>query len=285
MTVRIGTLAAHFRRDVEHDLDRLAWVLRDAFVDRLDLVVIPHGAIGGYHDGLDGTERTTDLPPAITLDGPELERVRLAARSTVVCLGVTEDRGARRANTAVCLDGDGILGVHRKVHLPRGEVGDYEPGRELAAFDTPVGRIGMLVDYDKTFPETARALASDGARLLAVPSAWPASRTATTASLTRDRERRMFDLYDQARAAENQVVVASANQTGRHGELRFFGRSKVVAPDGDLVAVVGGRAGMAVAELDLDAVVERARRRFHHLDEHRATYPDGRLVDGTSTRR
>ena len=37
----------------------------------------------------------------------------------------------------------------------------------------------MLICYDKAFPEAARALALDGAEIIACISAWPASRTAT----------------------------------------------------------------------------------------------------------
>lgn len=43
--------------------------------------------------------------------------------------------------------------------------------------DTPVGRLGLLIDYDKTFPEAARSLALDGAQILACLSAWPTSVT------------------------------------------------------------------------------------------------------------
>ena len=162
-----------------------------------------------------------------------------------------------------------MLGVHRKVHLPAGEVAWYRAGDGFAAIDTPVGRIGLLVDYDKTFPEAARCLALDGAELLVCPCAWPASRTNRAQSLPRDRQRRLFDLYDRARAAENQVWLVAANQTGRHGGLRFLGQSKIVRPDGEVVAAVGARAGLAVADIDLGTGLDDARRRFHHLKERR----------------
>ena len=75
----------------------------------------------------------------------------------------------------------------------------------------------MLIDYDKTFPESARSLALDGAEILACLSAWPTSITNRAPRMAQDRQARLFDLYDQARAAENQVVLASSNQTGAHG--------------------------------------------------------------------
>jgi predicted amidohydrolase len=134
---------------------------------------------------------------------------------------------------------------------------------------TPVGRLGLLVDYDKTFPEAARCLALDGAELLVCVCAWPASRTNRARSLAGDRQRRLLDLYDRARAAENQLWLLSANQIGRHGTLRFLGQSKVVRPDGEVVASVGARAGVVTVDIDVATGIDRARRRFHHLKERR----------------
>jgi predicted amidohydrolase len=225
-----------------------------------------------------GAGDVPDLPRSHRLDGAEVAAVvatvravasgRLDGSGMVVCFGMTEDVDGDRANTAVCVDAGGVLGVHRKVHLPAGEVAWYRAGDGFAALDTPVGRLGLLVDYDKTFPESARELALDGAEVLVCPSAWPASRTNRADTLVRDRQRRLFDLYDRARAAENQVWLVSANQTGRHGALRFLGQSKVVRPDGEVVVSAGARAGLVTAGIDPGALHE-ARRRFHHLKERR----------------
>jgi predicted amidohydrolase len=187
----------------------------------------------------------------------------------VVCVGYCEDGGGERYNAAVCVSGDGVLGRHRKVHLPAGEVAAYSPGDRFDAFDTPVGRIGMLIDYDKTFPESARSLTLDGAQILACLSAWPTSITNRAPRMAQDRQARLFDLYDQSRAAENQVVLASSNQTGAMGGMRFLGQAKVVGPGGEILARTWAKAGLAVAELDLAAELERARRILRHLDELR----------------
>ncbi len=274
----IGTVSAHFRRDVEFDLERVRGIAADARDRRVELLVLPHGILGGYHDVLDATAVDDDpvLPPAFDLDGREVTGLlALCDDLTVVC-GITERVGDRRSNTALCVVDTELVGTHRKVHLPTGERDHYVAGDSFDVVDTPVGRIGMMVDYDKTFPESGRALASAGAEILAVPCAWPASRTNRADTLTRDRQRRMFDLYDQARAAENQVVLVSANQVGRHGVSRFFGQSKIVRPDGDVAACVGSRSGMAVSDLDVTGAVARARRRFFHLGERRQTAYGGR---------
>ena len=155
------------------------------------------------------------------------------------------------------------------MHLPAGETAAYSPGDRFEAFDTPAGRIGMLIDYDKTFPESARSLALDGAEIVACLSAWPASITDRAPRMPQDRQAKLFDLYDQARAAENQVVLASSNQTGSMGGMRFLGQAKVVGPGGDILARTWSKAGLAVAELDVAAEIDRARRVLHHLGERR----------------
>lgn len=245
-------------------------IIEAARAQGVHLLVLPDATLGGYLSDLRHPDPRL-LPPGLVEDGPELRRVAAAARDLVVALGYAEevvvDGRALLYNAAVCLNGDGVLGRHRKVHQPAGESLVYAAGATFTAFDTPLGRMGMLIDYDKTFPEAARTLAGDGAGLIACLSAWPASVTDRASRLPQDRQSRLFDLYDCARAAENQVVWASSNQTGVMGGLRFLGQAKVVGPGGDILRRTSSKGGMAVAELDVAAELARSRRVLHHLAE------------------
>jgi nitrilase len=266
--VRIAAAAAHFGRDLEFDIARVGKLIGDARRAGAALLVLPDAALGGYLADLRRPDPEA-LPPALKPGDPPIQRIARLAAEMVVCVGYCEADGAGRYNAAVCVSGDGVLGRHRKVHLPAGETAAYTPGTGFSAFDTPAGRIGMLIDYDKTFPEGARSLALDGAEIVACLSAWPTSVTNRAPRLAQDRQARLFDLYDQARAAENQVVVASSNQTGTMGGLRFLGQAKVVGPGGDILARTWSKAGLAVAEIDVAAEIRRARLVLHHLAERR----------------
>lgn len=267
-TVTLGALAGNFGRDLPRCVGKAVGIIDAAARDGVDLLVFPHATLGGYLGDLRAPSAET-LPPALDPEGPELTAVAAAAGDMTVCIGYTEAGDGTRYNTAVCLTGDGVLGVHRKVHQPVDEGTHYAAGETFRAFDTPVGRLGMLIDYDKTFPEAARTLAGDGAQLLACLSAWPASLTNRAPRLVQDRQSRLFDLYDCARAAENQVVWVSANQTGTMGRLRFLGQSKVVGPGGDVLARTWAKAGLALADLDVAGEVGRARTVLDHLRERR----------------
>jgi len=186
-----------------------------------------------------------------------------------IVAGYCEDGGDTRYNSVVCVTGDGVLGNHRKVHQPLSEDASYSSGDRFHAFDTPVGRIGMMICYDKAFPESARALALDGAEIGVCVSAWPGARTNAAADLAEDRWKRRFDLFDRARALENQIVWLSANQSGTFGSLRFVGSAKVVDPGGEILADTGVGGGIAVAELDVAQALKTARRSMGHLRDRR----------------
>ncbi|KWX65741.1 carbon-nitrogen hydrolase family protein [Mycobacterium sp. NAZ190054] len=265
----IGAVAAHFGRDVDRSVAKVVGIIEAAARDGVRLLVFPDACLGGYIGDLRCPD-PGDPPPALDPDGPEIGAVIAAAGPMTVCVGYAEAApGGTRYNSAICVSGDGVLGTHRKVHQPAGESLAYLAGDAFTAFDTPVGRVGMLIDYDKTFPESARTLALDGAQIIAALSAWPASVTDRASRLPADRQSRLFDLYDCARAAENQVVLVSANQTGIMGSLRFLGQAKVVGPGGDVLATTRSKGGLASAEVDVVAEIARARKVLDHLAELR----------------
>jgi len=264
-------VAASFGRDVSKCLEQVERIVADARRRGASLVVFPESALGGYlyEPLVAGAPVTCAPPPALRRDGEEIARVAQIAADVVVCIGYTEHAPGGPYSSAVCVNGDGILGHHRKVHLPAGERGSFNAGTGFGAFDTPIGRIGMLVCYDKTFPEAARQLALDGAGLIASLSAWPLCRVDPAMVLRRDLQVRHFNLLDEARALENQVVWVSSNQVGRFGRLRFPGQAKVVDPRGRVLAKTGFRAGAALARVDAPGVVAAARERLNYLDDRR----------------
>lgn len=242
-------------------LERIVHEIESARSSGASMVVLPETALGGYLD-------PAGQPAApIELDGPEIRQLCEAAAELVVCVGFTERGQGRPYSSAVCVSGDGLLGHHRKVHLPPSELEAFAPGDGFAAFDTPVGRVGMLICYDKIFPEAARTLALDGAEVIASLSAWPVCRQNPARRMTSDRQTRHFNLLDEARALENQVVWVSSNLTGRIGPLRFFGQSKVVDPDGSVLARTGGRAGTAFAAVEPRAAIAASRSTISHLED------------------
>ncbi len=262
----VAAVAGSFGRDIDACVERVEQTTRLARARGATLVVFPETALGGYiHEP--GPGETAAAPPALPSHAEAFGRLAGAAGPAVICVGYTEAAPGGPFSSAVCLSGDGVLGHHRKVHLPPGERGVFTPGDRFAAFDTPVGRLGMLVCYDKVFPEAARALSLDGAEIVACLAAWPVCRLRPARRPRDDRQVHHLNLLDQARAVENQVVWVSANHHGRVGRLRFPGQAKVVDPSGRVLATTGDRAGIALARIDARAAVAAVRAELSHLDD------------------
>ncbi|WP_375431566.1 carbon-nitrogen hydrolase family protein [uncultured Friedmanniella sp.] len=269
--------SAEFGRDLDAAYARIAGLIDDARAVGTDMLVLPEACLGGYLPSLGSAtddeetrvRRSANLPPALELDGPELGRVVALAGDMLVLLGIREAAGPITYNTAVALTGDGVLATHRKVHQPLGENLCYAASDSFEAFDSPVGRIGMLICYDKAFPEASRTLALDGAEVIAALSAWPAARTATAANLEDDRWKKRFDLYDQARALDNQVLWIASNQAGTFGSLRFVGNAKIVGPGGDVLSATGVGPGLATATVDVQRELAGTRGGMYALRDRR----------------
>ncbi|MCO7220535.1 carbon-nitrogen hydrolase family protein [Klenkia sp. PcliD-1-E] len=273
-TTTFAAVAAPFGRDLDAAFARIEGLVADARARGVQLLALPEATLGGYlaslgDHGVAEVLPEHELPPALDVDGPEVARLAAIAGDMVVTAGFCESDGADRYNTAVAVTGGGVLGVHRKVHQPLGESNVYAAGDGFRAFETPVGRMGMMICYDKAFPEAARTLAVDGAEVVVCMSAWPGSRTGAAADLAEDRWTRRFDLFDQARALENQIVWVSANQSGTFGSLRFVCSAKVVGPGGDVLATTGTAPGTAVASVDVAEALNGARRSMGHLRDRR----------------
>ena len=150
MTTTVAAVADNFGRDIDAALVRIEQLVGAAREAGARLVALPEATLGGYLSTLDGDPAS--LPPALDIDGPEVKRLAALAGNLVITAGLCESDGTNRYNTAVAVTGDGLVGVHRKVHQPLGEGASYAAGDAFRAFDSPVGRLGMMICYDKAFP-------------------------------------------------------------------------------------------------------------------------------------
>jgi predicted amidohydrolase len=265
--ITLGVVSAPFDRDLEADFARIAALIDQARSQGVQLLALPEAALGGYVSDLGGS---APPPPPFRVGGPEIARLAELAGDMVVCAGYCEQsEDGALYNSVVCVSGGGVLGNHRKVHQPLREDAHYAAGTGFTAFDTPIGRVGMMICYDKAFPESARSLALDGAQIVVCVSAWPGSRTNAPDNLQDDRWKHRFDIFDQARALENQIIWLSANQSGSFGSLRFVGSAKIVGPGGDVLAGTGVAEGLAVATVDVGESLGQARRAMGHLRDRR----------------
>jgi len=146
-------------------------------------------------------------------------------RSCHVVYGFAEKDDGKVYNASALVGRGRLIGVYRKIHLYFREKLFFDEGDlGFRVFDTPLGRIGIMICFDWYFPESARSLALQGAELIAHPAnlVLPYCQDAMV-----------------TRCLENRVFAATANRVGEEDrggvKLRFTGRSEVVTPEGELL--------------------------------------------------
>jgi predicted amidohydrolase len=215
--------------------------IADAVASGADVVVLPELVTSGYM--FESAEEAAEV--AIAPDDPLFEEWAAEAGSAVVIGGFAErgDDGLTY-NSAAVVDASGVIGVYRKVHLWDREKLWFAPGADPPrVFDTPAGRIGVLVCYDVEFPEMPRMLALTGAELICVPTNWPYTERP-------DGERPGEVHIAMAAARVNRVFIACCDRTGTERGQHWNGGTSIVSEDGWVLDSQSG-AGQALATVDL----------------------------------
>jgi len=189
----VRVAAIHHRprnsKSSQDNLIQFSELISKAATQKADIVCLPEGItlVGTNHNYISASE---------PVPGPTTQFLGDIARKNnlYIVAGILERNGDTVFNTAVLLDRSGNLaGKYRKVSLPREEIdGGITPGNSFPVFDTDFGKIGLMICWDVTFPEPARALAQKGAEIIFLPIAGGDV------------------ILTKARAIENQVYLVSS---------------------------------------------------------------------------
>jgi predicted amidohydrolase len=245
--MRVAAIQLTSTADRARNLETAENLVAEAASDGARLIVLPEmfNVLGDSEVLRAGAE---------PLDGPSLRWAEGQARRHGVWLvagSIMERIGGQERvfNTSCLLDPEGgRRTIYRKIHLfdcdvpgaSYHESATVMPGRDIVCTEADAVSLGLSICFDLRFPELFRVLALDGARMIALASAF-------TERTGRDH----WEVLVRARAIENQVFLIAANQVGASTpKLRWFGRSMIVDPWGVILAQAPDRECYVVADLD-----------------------------------
>lgn len=206
-SIRVAAISFEPRKlALKENADKLKMLFRKAAAEGARLAVAPEGVLEGYivNEILNGKispDRMKDV--ALSINDPMILSFRQLAKEIDLCMvfGFAEKIGEDVFNTAIFIDGQGnICGKYHKMQLAEGCHPDWwfnRLGTEARAFDTPLGRVGVMICNDRWNPLLAQILRLDGASLIVVPSFGSSSRAQDEAVL--------------ARSVENGIPLVEAN--------------------------------------------------------------------------
>jgi beta-ureidopropionase len=267
-TIRAAIIQANANLPKEEAIDKHVGLIAKAAGEGAQITCLQEIFNGPYFPAEQDPKWYATAEPE---DGPTVTRMRELARDHGMALIVPFYEEAQPGvyyNSAVVIERDGtVLGKYRKTHIP--QVGPcfwekfyFKPGNlGYPVFETSVGRVGLIICYDRHFPEVARQLGLKGAELVFNPSA-------TVESLSRY----LWELEQPAHAVANGYWIAAINRVGTEEPLnpnRFYGSSYFCDPRGQIVARASEDADeVLIADLDLGKARE-VRNTWQFLRDRR----------------
>jgi len=145
-----------------------------------------------------------------------------------------------------------VLGISRMVHIVQAkhfyEQDYYTPSNTgFKVYNTRYGKIGVVICFDRHFPEAIRVMTLMGAEIVVIP-------TANTKGEPLD----FFEWELKIAAYHNQVYIAMVNRVGKEADMDFCGESIIVDPYGNVVKKANDKEQLLTATIDLD-LIKKAR--------------------------
>lgn len=230
--------------DLGANLEMSTAAIVEAVAAGAQIVVLPELVTSGYLFADAAEARSA----ALSADDPAFDRWAAAAGDAVVVAGFCElaDDGGL-FNSAVAIDRGEVIGCYRKTHLWDREKLIFTPGDRLPpVLATRYGALAVMVCYDLEFPEVTRAVAVQGAELIAAPVNWP--------RMPRPEGERVGEVITAMSAARtNRVAIAVCDRAGEERGQQWAEGTVIINADGWVTAEVGSGTGIAIADVDLAA--------------------------------
>jgi N-carbamoylputrescine amidase len=274
---RIGLVQMACGLDPNENFAKAEWKVREAAGKGAQIICLQELFRSQYFCREENPDQFALAEP---VPGPSTEALGKLARELGVA--IVASLFERRApglyhNTAAVIGPAGeIEGLYRKMHIPDDplyfEKYYFAPGDlGFPNFETPFGRVGVLVCWDQWYPEAARLVALAGANILFYPTAigWHPSEKAQYGAAQLDAWRTI----QRSHAIANGIYVAAVNRVGYEGPpsrgLEFWGSSFVADPFGQVVAEASSSTEETlVVECD-PSRVEEVRRNWPFLRDRR----------------
>jgi predicted amidohydrolase len=248
----------------EENLSKAEKMIRKAAKKNIDIAILPEIFNGPYNTSF--FRQYSETYPSSTTD--LLSSLSKELGIYIIGGSICEKEGDHYYNTSYSFDRYGnLIGKHRKIHLFDIDIKDkisfkesdiLSCGSNSTVFNTEFCKIGVLICYDMRFPELAKKMVKEGAKIIISP----ASFNMTTGPAH-------WELLTRTRAIDNQVYFLAASPARDiKSSYISFGHSIIVDPWGEIIAEADEKECILFGNLDLD-FIEKIRQELPLLKHAR----------------
>ena len=250
--MRIALVQLRMTTDMQENFEKALVSMEQAAAEGAQLICFPEIQLSPFFPQFEGQDASHY---ALTLESNIVDGLRRKCRELGVVafpnLYLQDSSNYYDATLAIEADGS-ILGVSKMVHVVNVpcffEQDYYTPSDTgFQVYSTSVGRVGVVICFDRHYPESLRTCALSGAELIVVPTA-----------NAKNEPLELFDWEIRVPAVQNGVYIAMCNRVGVEDNMHFAGGSIVVGPEGEVISRASDEEELLLADLEL-AVIEQSR--------------------------
>lgn len=228
--MRLALVQMSDSRNMESNIEKSIQAILDAACAGADLVLFPEVQLSEFFPQYPGQDVRKYL---LSIDSPVVRRFCNACQENHIMAvpNIYLLENDLPYDASLLIDETGhIQGIQKMVHVAQAdkffEQDYYTPADDgFQIFETPFGKIGIVVCFDRHYPESIRTEALQGADLILIPTV-----------NTKAEPSEMFEWELRVQAFHNSVFIAMCNRVGAEGEMDFSGESIVVDANGNVLA-------------------------------------------------
>ncbi len=262
MKFKIALAQINSNENIENNLQKIEKMIKEAAVSGAELIAFPENA---EYIGTDYPGNAQQVP------GPVTDSFSAWAKQYQIyihCGSITQKReGGTPYNTSFLWNKEGkVIGKYSKLHMfdidmdegpSYKESDETSAGNEIVVSKTKLGNFGFAICYDMRFPEIFKLMALNGAQVIFVP-----------ADFTMNTGKDHWMALLRARAIENTCYIAAPGQIGQKPEFMAYGKSIVIDPWGNVIAMASDEEQLVYAQIDT-TLIDKVRRQVPSLQNIR----------------
>ena len=242
--------------NIIENLDKSLKALEEASLNDADLIVYPEIQLTKFFPQYPG-KPNDDY--AVTMEDEIINKFKESCKKYEIMsapnLFLFEENNYYDATFLINKEGE-IIGKQKMVHIAQAEQfyeqDYYTPSEEgFLIFNTEHGKIGIVICFDRHYPESIRTQTIKGADLIIIPTA-----NVKTEPLD------IFQYEIQVQSYQNSVYIAMCNRVGNEDKMNFAGESIVTDPNGKVIKKADDKEQIIYVDIDIQEA--RNIRKSHH---------------------
>lgn len=253
--MRLAMAQMSMCENVGINLQRTLRYIQSAAESKADLILFPEIQLSPFFPQYHNRSASKYL---MTLDSPEIKAIQACCKQYRIYASpnIYLHLNGNNYDASLMIDSNGdIIGISKMVNIFQAkhfyEKDYYTPSDGgFKVFDTPFGKIGVVICFDRHIPESIRTCALNRADIIMIPTA------------NHDKEpMELFEWELRVQAFQNLSYIAMCNRVGSEGEIKFCGQSLIASPDGGLLIKADDAEGLIITDIPIEKAEEAREKR------------------------